>query len=253
MKLFWIFNGTKLKQYFVIVVAAVFAVGIAYAEKQNVSVFTSQTGPAAIYKVDTDQKKLALTFDISWGEQQVSPILEILEEKEVSKVTFFLSGEWTKEHPEIVKQIDELGYEIGSHGYKHINYSRLNDDEIKAQIRQADQILHEVVGKKPTLLRAPNGDIDKRVLKIATDLHYSVILWDTDSKDWLRPGVEEIVQNVVGKAHRGDIILFHASDSATQTHLALPEIIDHLRKDGYEFVTVTELITDAKVKAKPID
>lgn len=253
MKHIWVFNGAKLKQYFVIFVAAVFALGIAYAEKQNIAVFTASTGPAAIYKVNTDQKKLALTFDISWGEQRAAPILDVLEKKGVKKATFFLSAEWSKEHPEIVKRIKDMGYEIGSHGYKHINYSRLTDEEIKNQIQKAETILQEVTGKKPALIRTPNGDIDKRVLRIADQMNYTVIQWDTDSKDWLNPGVDQIVQNVMTKAHPGDIILLHASDSCKQTHLALPSIIDQLRNQGYEFVTVSELIADAKVKSKEVD
>jgi len=253
MKFYWVLNGKKLKQYFVIVVAAIFAVGIAYAEKQNVAVFNFDKGPAAIYKVETDQKKLALTFDISWGEQRAEPILEVLKEKGVKKATFFLSAEWSKENPEIVKKIKEAGFEIGSHGYKHINYTRLTDEEIRDQIIRADQILQEVTGKKPTLIRTPNGDIDKRVLRIADELNYTVIQWDTDSKDWLNPGVDVIVQNVVKKAHPGDIILLHASDSSKQTHLALPQIIDNLKGKGYEFATVSELIADTKVKSKTVD
>ncbi len=253
MKFFWIFNGAKFKQYFVIMMAAIFAIGIAYAEKQNIAVYTLGKGPAAIYKVETTQKKLALTFDISWGEQRVTPILDILEQKGVKKATFFLSAEWSKEHPEIVKRITDLGFEVGSHGYKHINYSRLTDEEIKAQISKADTILQEVLGKKPTLIRTPNGDIDKRVLRIANNMNYTVIQWDTDSKDWLNPGVDQIVENVMSKAHPGDIILLHASDSSKQTHLALPAIIDQLKGKGYELVTVSELIADAKVKAKEIE
>ncbi|MBP1933070.1 polysaccharide deacetylase family sporulation protein PdaB [Ammoniphilus resinae] len=253
MKFYWVLNGKRFKQYFVIVVAAIFAIGIAYAEKQNVAVFTFEKGPAAIYKVETDQKKLALTFDISWGEQRAEPILEVLKEKGVKKATFFLSAEWSKENPEIVKKIKDAGFEIGSHGYKHINYTRLTDEEIRDQIKRADQILQEVTGKKPTLLRTPNGDIDKRVLRIADELNYTVIQWDTDSKDWLNPGVDTIVQNVLKKAHPGDIILLHASDSSKQTHLALPKIIDTLKGKGYEFATVSELIADTKVKSKTVD
>ncbi|MCG6197979.1 polysaccharide deacetylase family sporulation protein PdaB, partial [Anoxybacillus sp. LAT_38] len=74
------------------------------------------------------------------------------------------------------------------------------------------------------------------------EMGYTVIQWDTDSKDWINPGVDTIVNNVLSKAHPGDIVLLHASDSCKQTHLALPQIIDKLRADGYEFVTVSELI-----------
>ena len=253
MKWIWIFSGKKLKQFFVMFVAALFAVGIAYAEKENISVFTTPQGPSAIYKVDTDQKILSLTFDVSWGEHRTTPILDILEEKGVKKATFFLSGEWAEEHPKIVKRIVDLGFEVGSHGYKHVNYSRLSEEEIKTQMAKANQILHELTGKKPSLIRTPNGDFDKRVLRIADQMKYQVIQWDTDSKDWLNPGVEEIVNNVVSKAHEGDIILMHASDSCKQTHLALPAIIDQLKNKGYEFASVSELLDNAKVNSKAIE
>jgi polysaccharide deacetylase family sporulation protein PdaB len=253
LKFIWVMNGKKLKQLFVIVVAAFFAVGIGYAEKQNNSIFTIGKQPAAVYKVDTHQKKLALTFDISWGDQRTLPILDALQKGGVKKATFFLSGDWAKTHPDIVKKITDLGYEVGSQGYKHVDFTQLNDDEIKASIRKTEQVLSETTNKKTKLIRTPDGDFDKRVLKVVNDLNYTVIQWDTDSKDWLNPGVEQIVQNVVTKAHPGDIILLHASDSCKQTHLALPTIINQLKQKGYEFATVSELLADAKVNSKSVD
>ncbi len=245
--MFWIFNARRLKHYLIMFTAALFAVGIAWAERDNLSIFTSgKSGPYATYKVDTTEKKLALTFDISWGEERTGPILDILEKKGVKKATFFLSSPWSETHPEIVKRIQKMGYEIGSHGHKHANYSSLNDEEIQTQIAKADTILKELTGTSPKLIRTPNGDFDKRVLKIADKMGYSVIQWDTDSKDWMNPGAPQIVDNVVKKAHPGDIVLLHASDTCKQTHLALPLIIDQLREKGYEFVSVSELIAGAK-------
>lgn len=223
-------------------------ISILYAERETISVLASgkpDQGPQAIYKVDTKEKKVALTFDISWGETRQEPILDILKQKKVENVTFFLSSPWSQRHPHIVKRIVEEGYEIGSHGHKHDNYSKYSDEEIRKQISKAHTILTEMTGKKPKLIRMPNGDFDKRVLRIADQLGYTVIQWDTDSKDWLNPGVDQIVHNVVSKAHPGDIILLHASDSCKQTHLALPHIIDKLRADGYEFVTVSQLLAGA--------
>jgi peptidoglycan/xylan/chitin deacetylase (PgdA/CDA1 family) len=109
-----------------------------------------------------------------------------------------------------------------------------------------------MTGKKPDLIRMPNCDFDKRVLQIAGEMGYTVIQWDTDSKDWTNPGTEAIINNVLSKAHPGDIILMHASDSCKETHLALPVIIDKLRQQGYEFVTVSELINGTDVKSKEI-
>ncbi len=245
---FYVINGKKLKQYLILFMAAVFTVGVIYAEGSNLSVFQlHEEGPKAIYKVETERKILSLTFDISWGDTRAEPILDILQQKGVKKATFFLSSPWSQAHPEIVKKIVDAGYEIGSHGHKHENYSGLNDDEIRKQIRTAHSILTQVTGTPPKLLRLPNGDFDQRVLRIAEELGYKTIQWDTDSRDWRNPGVEAIVDRVVTNAHAGDIILLHASDSAKQTHEALPVIIDELKGKGYEFATVSELISGADV------
>lgn len=237
----YVMNGRRIKKFFFILVACVFAAGVVYTERGNISVF-SYDEPSAIYSVETDKKVLALTFDISWGEERTEPILNILKEKGVEKATFFLSSPWTESHPDIVKKIVDAGYEIGSHGHKHVDYSTLSDEEIRKQIQTAHHIISEVTGANPSLIRLPNGDFDKRVLRIADELNYKVIQWHTDSMDWMVPGVNTIIKNVTEKAHNGDIVLMHASDSAKQTHEALPTIIDKLRGDGFEFATVSELI-----------
>ncbi|AQR78479.1 polysaccharide deacetylase family sporulation protein PdaB [Paenibacillus larvae] len=253
MNYFYVMNGKKLKQAIFIIAALLFAAGIVYAERENISAFAGKdTGPKAIYSVPTDKKVIALTFDISWGDKRAEPILKILEEKGVKNATFFLSSPWTKSHPEIVKKIKDGGFEIGSHGHKHVNYSSLNDEEIRKQIQTADSTLTDAVGQKPNLIRMPNGDFDKRVLKIAKDLGYSVIQWDTDSLDWMNIGTDKIIDRVMKKVHPGDIVLMHASDSCKQTHEALPVIIDQLKAKGYEFVTVGELLKQAKAENKDV-
>jgi polysaccharide deacetylase family sporulation protein PdaB len=252
MNFFYIINGRRLKKYLIVFTAALFAAGVMYAEKDNVTIF-SHKEPSAVYSVETDKKIIALTFDISWGDKRAEPILEILKDKGVNKATFFLSSPWSKTHPEIVKKIVDAGFEIGSHGHKHVNYSSLNDEEIRKQIQTAHQILSEVTGKHPKLIRLPNGDFDKRVLRIANELNYTVIQWDTDSHDWMNKGVDKIINTVVTKAHPGDIILMHASDSSKQTHEALPTIINQLKDKGYQFVTVSELIHQTNVSSEPIE
>ncbi|GAB6992457.1 polysaccharide deacetylase family sporulation protein PdaB [Paenibacillus pini] len=248
---FYVLNGRKIKRMFYVVAAAVFAIGIIYVESDNISVF-SEGAPAAIYSVPTEKKVIALTFDISWGDKRTEPILKVLKDKNIQKATFFLSSPWSKSHPDIVNNIKDSGYEIGSHGHKHVNYSSLSEEEIKTQLTTANTILTDLTGKEPNLIRLPNGDFDKRVLKIADSLNYKVIQWDTDSLDWKNPGVDQIVDRVVSKAHPGDIVLLHASDSCKQTHEALPVIIDKLRGLGYEFVTVSDLLSQNDTQGKVI-
>jgi polysaccharide deacetylase family sporulation protein PdaB len=243
---FYVVNGKKVKRMMIIVVACVFAIGIIYAERTNLTVF-SANDPMAVYSVQTDKKVIALTFDISWGEVQMEPILKVLEDKGIKKATFFLSSPWSKSHPQLVDKIVKGGFEIGSHGHKHVNYSGLDDEEIRSQIQQAHAILTEVTGKSPNLIRLPNGDFNKRVLGIADALGYKVIQWDTDSLDWKSSGPQEIVDRVVTQAHAGDIILMHASDSAKYNQQALPVIIDQLKAQGFDFVSVTELLEQSTV------
>lgn len=251
MNFFYVLDGRKLKRYLIVLVALFFGVAVIYAEKDNVSVF-SHSEPSAIYSVVTDKKVVALTFDISWGDKRPEPIINILQEKGVTDVTFFLSSPWTKTHPDIVKKIVDGGFEIASHGHKHVNYNELSDDEIRKQIQTAHMILSEETGVSPNLIRMPNGAFDKRVLRIAGELGYTVIQWDTDSLDWKNPGVDAIINRVVSRAHPGDIILMHASDSCKQTHEALPVIIDRLKAEGYEFVTVSELLKLANVQGQDV-
>lgn len=251
MNFFYVLNGKKIKRFFFVFAAAIFAIGVIYVETDNVSVF-SESAPSAIYSVPTEKKQIALTFDISWGEKRAEPILQVLKEKNITKATFFLSAPWSKSHPDIVSKIKEAGFEIGSHGFKHDNYSTMSDEEIRKQITTAHSILTTVTGTEPKLLRLPNGDFDKRVLSIADSLNYTVIQWDTDSQDWKNIGVDKIVDRVVSKAHPGDIVLLHASDSSKQTHEALPRIIDQLASKGYEFVTVTDLLSQGSAKGSEV-
>ncbi|MBO2945778.1 polysaccharide deacetylase family sporulation protein PdaB [Paenibacillus sp. F411] len=251
MSFFYVLNGQKIKRFSFVLAAAVFAVGVIYVESDHISVFSENT-PAAVYSVPTEKKQIALTFDISWGEKRAEPILQVLKDKGVSKASFFLSAPWSKSHPDIVSKIKEGGFEIGSHGFKHDNYSTLSDEEIRKQITTAHSILTTVTGQEPRLIRLPNGDFDKRVLSIADSLNYTVIQWDTDSQDWKNIGTDQIVDRVVSKAHPGDIVLLHASDSVKQTHEALPDIIDELRRKGYEFVTVTDLLQQSSTKGSPV-
>ncbi|GIP33220.1 polysaccharide deacetylase family sporulation protein PdaB [Paenibacillus sp. J2TS4] len=196
----------------------------------------------AIYKVDTDEKVVALTFDISWGNKYADPIMDVLADKDIYKATFFLSGPWALKHEDIVRRIDTMGFEIGSHGWKHVNYSEYSDEWIAEQVKKTEDALIKLTNKKPVLFRTPNGDFNPRVIKKLNKLGYEVIQWDTDSLDWMKPGVDKIINRVLKRAHPGDIILLHASDSVPQTPAALPVIIDGLKKQGYRFVTVTELM-----------
>ncbi|MCL6548633.1 MAG: polysaccharide deacetylase family sporulation protein PdaB [Alicyclobacillus sp.] len=223
---------------------------VLFAVSGSLQAFAATTGPSAVYKVDTDKKVVALTFDISWGTKVPDPVLDTLEREGVRKATFFLSGPWTLRHPKIAKRIRDMGYEIGNHGHLHKDFSNYPDSWIREQVALSEKAIYQVTGVRTRLIRTPNGDFDKRVLKCLNDMGYTVIQWNTDSLDWKNPGVAAITNRVLNRVVPGDIILMHASDSSKQIVEALPQIIRGLRAKGYQFVTVSELLAEADVKTK---
>jgi len=248
MNFFFILNGKRIRNTMLIVLTAFVTAWFIYIENiARVAVFSSSEGPRAIYK---GNQGVALTFNIGWGDEKAEPILDVLEKEGVKSATFFLSGSWAERHQHIVERINKLGYEIGILGYEYEDYTELSDAKIRQDLLKAIDVFKKMnINTKP-ILRAPTGNFDMRLVKIADRLGYTVVHWSVDSKDWKNPGVDQIVENVK-KAKKGDIILLHASDSAKQTAVALPKIIQTLKNE--KFITVTELIADAKVSSKEIE
>lgn len=252
MTFFYTINGTRFKRMLIICLALIFTVGILYSEKDSIAVF-SYNKPSVIYAVPTDQKLIALTFNISWGDKRVEPLLKVLEEQQVHKATFFVSSIWAQAHPDLLQLIIKAGYEVGSLGHEYKNYSSLKDTEVLEQIQTAHEVLTSLMGKEPKLIRMPNGNFNKQVVQIAHDLDYQVIQWHTNSNDWLNPGVDKIVNRVVKNAYPGDIVLMHASDASEQIHEALPMIIAELRQKGYDFVQVSGLLQQTIIQQEPLE
>ncbi|QFT87230.1 Peptidoglycan-N-acetylglucosamine deacetylase [Bacillus sp. THAF10] len=250
---FYVINGKKLKHYSIIILVAFFTAGILYIENfSNMPVFSTKDGPRAIYKGEGNNKEVALSFDISWGDEKAVPILDLLKNNGVKGVTFFLSASWAERHPDIVKRIVEDGHEIGSMGYTYENYRDLEDLKVKRDILRAVDVFNKLGIQKVSLLRPPKGAFDKRVLEIANSLGFTVVHWSVDSHDLINPGKDIIVENVTSKLSNGDIVLLHASDSAKQTSEALPDILQYIKSKGYEISSVTELINNTKAKSKEI-
>ncbi|MGD8188512.1 polysaccharide deacetylase family protein [Brevibacillus ginsengisoli] len=196
----------------------------------------------AVYRIDTKKKCVALTFDIGWGNKVLTPVLDVLSANNVKKATFFLSSTWAVQRPRLARKIKKMGFEIGSHGHLHENYTKHSNKWIIREVKLAGSAIRRVTGVKCRLIRTPNGDLNSRVTKQLASLGYSTIHWSVDSMDWTNPGIRAIIRNSTEKVKPGDILLLHASDSARQTPKALPIIIRRLRKKGFHFVTVPELM-----------
>lgn len=191
-----------------------------------------------LYHGNGDKKEMALTCNVFWGEEYIGPMLEILTEKDV-KMTFFIGGTWAEKFPELVKDIQNRGHEIGSHGYSHPHPDQISREDNHKDITKAQAILKDITGKKPELYAPPYGERGEMVLQVAEDLGYQTVLWSIDTIDWQRPGSQVIKDRVTGKAHNGGIVLMHPTAPTAE---ALPGIIDDLKEKGYKLITVGEMI-----------
>lgn len=194
-----------------------------------------------IYCVQTDDNKIALSFDAAWGNDDTATILDILKKHNV-KATFFMTGGWVESYPDDVKRILADGHDLGNHSENHKNMSQLSNDEKQSEIMDVHTKVQELTGYEMFLFRPPYGDYDNDVIKVAKNCGYYPIQWDVDSLDWKDYGVDSIIKTVTEHKHlgNGSIILCH--NGAKYTAEALDTLITTLQDKGYEFVPISELI-----------
>lgn len=198
----------------------------------------------AVSSIDTREKVVALTFDVSWGETVPGQVLDALKKSDTA-CTFFVSGPWASSHPNLVKRMVSEGHEVASHGFRHVRLTRYTHDMVVEELAKAHSVLHEASGVEPRLFRPPDGDVNDSVVSAALAQGYITVLWSLDSQDLRRPGAQYIEGRVAKRIRPGDIVLFHASDSAPDTPQAIPTLVETLRKDGYDIVTVSRLLEKA--------
>ena len=194
-----------------------------------------------IYCVDTKEKKVALSFDAAWGNEDTQRILDILKKNDVH-VTFFMTGGWVESYPDDVKAIYEAGHDLGNHSENHKNMSQISEEEKTRELMDVHKKVKELTGEEMKLFRPPYGDYDDRVILNAKENGYYTIQWSVDSLDWKDYGADSIIDTVLNhKAlYNGAIILCH--NGAKYTAEALEALITGLKEKGYEIVPVSELI-----------
>lgn len=186
----------------------------------------------------SEKKKVAITFDDGPHPQYTPEMLEALKKRNV-KATFFLLGQEVEKYPEIVKQIQEEGHLIGNHSYQHEQLSKLPMEQACQQVNRTNELIYNITGEYPSYLRPPFGDWHE---KLDCEMNMVEVLWDVDTLDWSSQNHQKIVNKVLKKVQENDIILMHDGYETSVT--AAMEIIDTLQQQGYEFVTVDEIIFD---------
>ena len=192
-----------------------------------------------IYSVETDERKIAITFDAAWSAEDTDELIGILE-KHNAKATVFAVGDWVRKNPGAVKNFYDAGHEIGNHSDTHASFSKVGKEKIAEEIENCNFEIEKIIGEKPKTIRAPSGDYDNKSIEFTENIGMKMIQWDVDSLDWKKLSVDEMYSRVFNKVQHGSIVLFH--NGVKNTPVALDKILTKLEKDGYEFVTVSELI-----------
>jgi len=236
---FYVLNRRQIIKILSCVVMAIMTLSVLFSGVGKVIPAAGDERKIPIYCVDTTEKKVSISFDAAWGNEQTQTLLDILKEYNV-KATFFLVGMWAEKYPESVKDIARAGHDVGSHSSVHDHMTQHSIGEIIDDTMRCNVKLKTLTGKEPTLYRCPYGDYNNDVVQSVNDCNMYCIQWDVDSLDWKDPSPAEIVDRIKSKIANGSIILMH--NGAKNTPAALPLVIEAIKSEGYEIVPISELL-----------
>ncbi|GGU48360.1 polysaccharide deacetylase family protein [Streptomyces lavendofoliae] len=188
---------------------------------------------------------IALTFDAGPG-KDTPELLDILREENVPATFFLLGSKHVDRYPDVVRRIAAEGHEVANHTWSHRILTDLEPGEIRQELSRTQEAIERLTGRTPTLMRPPQGRTDDTVSGISRELGLAQVLWSVTAKDYSTTDSALIRQRTLDGAKRDGIILLH--DIYDGTVPAVPGIIDELKKRGFTFVTVPQLLAPAKAE-----
>jgi len=199
-------------------------------------------------------RKLALTYDDGPNDPHTQRLLEVLAKHDV-RATFFLIGKHVKQRPEIARAIAQAGHTIGNHTFTHPNLIFASAERTRAELQLCDQALQDAVGEHSRLFRPPFGGRRPGTLQIARQLGLETIMWNVTGWDWSGKPAPYIDDRVSKYVSGGNVILLHDGSHAafgadrSQTVIATDRLIGKFKAEGYEFVTVPEMMEQEQFSA----
>jgi len=206
-----------------------------------------------VYSEPSPDKLVALTFDDGPSPVWTPKILDELKKAGV-KATFFMLGDHVEKYPEIAKRVAQEGHEIENHSYDHHVLFYYKMEELEKEIKDTEKIIQDVAGQTTRYFRPPKAWLTDQEKKKIKEMGYEIILWSLNSKDWVTFDDKYIIKYILRNIRPGDIILFHDSGGVfsieggdrKETVKTIPRLVEKLKERGYKFVTVTELLNNAK-------
>ena len=206
-------------------------------ELMGIVKFSLLNGGGIASKSPSNAPKIALTFDDGPHPEYTAKILNELKQRN-AVATFYVLGNRVESQARLMRRIISEGSEIGNHSWDHPNLTALSPAGVMEQLARTNAVIHSVTGTSPKTMRPPFGFHNSNVVS-ATDM--PIILWSIDTEDWKNRDADAIVEHIAGKAKNGDIVLMH--DIYPSTAEAVGLLLDRLQAKGFEFVTVSELLS----------
>ncbi|MEG0472758.1 MAG: polysaccharide deacetylase family protein [Solibacillus sp.] len=195
-----------------------------------------------VWDIKTEEKIIALTFDDGPHKKYTNEVLDLLAKYD-AKGTFFVVGEQVEKNPEIILRMHEEGHALANHTYSHP--LKASVPQLLKEIKATNDVIFSITGCSPKLFRPVEGQYTDKLIEAVVKDGYKVVMWTwhLDTEDWKNPGVNKIVDIVLKGTRKGNVVLFHdGGGNRKQTVEALAQILPALQKEGYQFVTVSELL-----------
>lgn len=191
-----------------------------------------------IYRGNPSKPMVALMINVAWGNEYLTPMLDILQE-ENAKATFFFDGSWLSKNTDTAKDIIARGHELSNHAYSHPNMSQLSVEQQRSQIARTEALLKKL-GVRNVWFAPPSGDYDMRTVRTAAEFGLRTVLWTLDTLDWRKPPSASVVAKVSAKVGPGSLILMHPTSTSQG---ALRGMIRAIRAKGYSLGTVSDTLS----------
>ncbi|MBI1740339.1 MAG: polysaccharide deacetylase family protein [Acidobacteriales bacterium] len=200
------------------------------------------------------RKQIALTYDDGPNDPHTLKLLEVLARHDV-RATFFMIGRYVRQRSDIVREVAQAGHVIGNHTFSHPLLIFDSAAQTRKQLLECRAALTDAIGDHSSLFRPPFGGRRPATLKIARQLGLETVMWSVTGYDWNAPSAVEIEKRIVRQVRGGDVILLHDGGhramgaDRSQTVIATDNLIRRYKDQGYEFVTVTEMVGAGRARA----
>ncbi len=199
--------------------------------------------PSPVYRGNPEKPMAAFIINVAWGNEYIPDILETLKKHQVY-ATFFLEGRWVKNNPKLAKMIVEAGHEVGNHSYSHPDMKSLQTSKVKDELKRTNDIIEVTTGEKVKWFAPPSGSYRDEVVEIADEMDMRTIMWSVDTIDWQKPSPDVLIDRVMGKMHKGAIVLMHPTASTAN---ALNALIVQVKEKELRLGTVSSLVKEERI------